>query len=206
MRLNFISEYFYLFFLLIIHFILDFVCEILSDMRLFLYLILYFVWNDVFRSSFYVMFYFILDNILFEFIFYGLHSYTVMRGDTLLSYERCVIIFLLLVFLSALQRLFVMISCDDWWASAMIGGLFIYNHKGEVLISRVYRDDIGWVPPMFPWAGRESRPQSVNAPRRNQKIFTSIKSNLRIWAFFILKNGSKWLIDYSNGFFNWVVD
>ena len=27
----------------------------------------------------------------------------------------------------------------------MIGGLFIYNHKGEVLISRVYRDDIGWV-------------------------------------------------------------
>uniref|UniRef100_A0A338P798 Adaptor-related protein complex 2, mu 1 subunit n=1 Tax=Mus musculus TaxID=10090 RepID=A0A338P798_MOUSE len=32
----------------------------------------------------------------------------------------------------------------------MIGGLFIYNHKGEVLISRVYRDDIGdsglWLP------------------------------------------------------------
>merc|ERR1712027_31812 len=28
-------------------------------------------------------------------------------------------------------------------AGAMIGGLFIYNHKGEVLISRVYRDDIG---------------------------------------------------------------
>jgi len=27
----------------------------------------------------------------------------------------------------------------------MIGGLFIYNHKGEVLISRVYRDDIGFV-------------------------------------------------------------
>lgn len=27
----------------------------------------------------------------------------------------------------------------------MIGGLIIYNHKGEVLISRVYRDDIGWV-------------------------------------------------------------
>merc|ERR1712055_437546 len=26
---------------------------------------------------------------------------------------------------------------------AMIGGLFCYNHKGEVLISRVYRDDIG---------------------------------------------------------------
>ena len=25
----------------------------------------------------------------------------------------------------------------------MIGGLFIYNHKGEVLISRVYRDEIG---------------------------------------------------------------
>ena len=28
-------------------------------------------------------------------------------------------------------------------AGTMIGGLFIYNHKGEVLISRVYRDDIG---------------------------------------------------------------
>lgn len=25
----------------------------------------------------------------------------------------------------------------------MIGGLFMYNHKGEVLISRIYRDDIG---------------------------------------------------------------
>uniref|UniRef100_A0A8C6G997 Uncharacterized protein n=1 Tax=Mus spicilegus TaxID=10103 RepID=A0A8C6G997_MUSSI len=25
----------------------------------------------------------------------------------------------------------------------VIGGLFIYNHKGEVLISQVYRDDIG---------------------------------------------------------------
>lgn len=28
-------------------------------------------------------------------------------------------------------------------SSKMIGGLFVYNHKGEVLISRVYRDDIG---------------------------------------------------------------
>lgn len=28
-------------------------------------------------------------------------------------------------------------------SSTMIGGLFVYNHKGEVLISRVYRDDIG---------------------------------------------------------------
>lgn len=33
----------------------------------------------------------------------------------------------------------------DWEAATMIGGLFIYNHKGEVLISRVYRDDIGYV-------------------------------------------------------------
>lgn len=33
----------------------------------------------------------------------------------------------------------------DWEAAIMIGGLFIYNHKGEVLISRVYRDDIGYV-------------------------------------------------------------
>lgn len=29
------------------------------------------------------------------------------------------------------------------WKIKMIGGLFVYNHKGEVLISRVYRDDIG---------------------------------------------------------------
>lgn len=34
---------------------------------------------------------------------------------------------------------------EAWRAATMIGGLFIYNHKGEVLISRVYRDDIGWV-------------------------------------------------------------
>jgi hypothetical protein len=26
----------------------------------------------------------------------------------------------------------------------MIGGVFMYNHKGEVLISRTYRDDIGY--------------------------------------------------------------
>lgn len=36
-------------------------------------------------------------------------------------------------------------ACWDWEAATMIGGLFIYNHKGEVLISRVYRDDIGYV-------------------------------------------------------------
>ncbi len=36
-------------------------------------------------------------------------------------------------------------ECEVWRATTMIGGLFIYNHKGEVLISRVYRDDIGWV-------------------------------------------------------------
>ncbi len=24
----------------------------------------------------------------------------------------------------------------------MIGGVFVYNHKGEVLISRVYRDNV----------------------------------------------------------------
>lgn len=31
----------------------------------------------------------------------------------------------------------------DTRGATMIGGLFVYNHKGEVLISRVYRDDIG---------------------------------------------------------------
>ncbi|VDM85423.1 unnamed protein product, partial [Strongylus vulgaris] len=51
-------------------------------------------------------------------------------------------------------------TCDTRWANvnecetgtddrteangrpAMIGGLFVYNHKGEVLISRIYRDDV----------------------------------------------------------------
>ncbi|VDN44139.1 unnamed protein product [Gongylonema pulchrum] len=27
-------------------------------------------------------------------------------------------------------------------STSMIGGLFVYNHKGEVLISRIYRDDV----------------------------------------------------------------
>ena len=27
-------------------------------------------------------------------------------------------------------------------AVIMIGGVFIYNHKGEVMVSRVYRDNI----------------------------------------------------------------
>ena len=31
----------------------------------------------------------------------------------------------------------------------MIGGVFLYNHKGEVLISRVYRDSVTWVSPIF---------------------------------------------------------
>lgn len=34
-------------------------------------------------------------------------------------------------------------SCSGIEIATMIGGLFVYNHKGEVLISRVYRDDIG---------------------------------------------------------------
>ncbi|KAJ9578338.1 hypothetical protein L9F63_005456, partial [Diploptera punctata] len=35
------------------------------------------------------------------------------------------------------------IGFDGYKQPIMIGGLFVYNHKGEVLISRVYRDDIG---------------------------------------------------------------
>lgn len=34
-------------------------------------------------------------------------------------------------------------SCVWLETVAMIGGVFVYNHKGEVLISRVFRDDIG---------------------------------------------------------------
>ncbi len=40
----------------------------------------------------------------------------------------------------------------------MIGGLFVYNHKGEVLISRIYRDDVRFALPLslipFPVATR----------------------------------------------------
>lgn len=50
------------------------------------------------------------------------------------------ILFPLGVYLSPfLHRLLVFLV--NW--GNMIGGLFVYNHKGEVLISRVYRDDIG---------------------------------------------------------------
>uniref|UniRef100_A0A8I5KTP2 Adaptor related protein complex 2 subunit mu 1 n=1 Tax=Homo sapiens TaxID=9606 RepID=A0A8I5KTP2_HUMAN len=51
----------------------------------------------------------------------------------------------------------------------MIGGLFIYNHKGEVLISRVYRDDIGdsrlWLPTEF----RDRRAENLHHAAGHQE-------------------------------------
>lgn len=44
----------------------------------------------------------------------------------------------------------------------MIGGVFLYNHKGEVLISRVYRDSVTWVSPIFPFFNRLPIHSSIN--------------------------------------------
>jgi len=65
----------------------------------------------------------------------------------------------------------------------MIGGLFIYNHKGEVLISRVYRDDIGR--------------NAVDAFRVNvihaRHAVRSPVINIARTSFFHIKRGNLWL-------------
>jgi AP-2 complex subunit mu-1 len=66
----------------------------------------------------------------------------------------------------------------------MIGGLFIYNHKGEVLISRVYRDDIG-------------RRNAVDAFRVNviharQQVRSPV-TNIARTSFFHIKRSNIWL-------------
>lgn len=65
----------------------------------------------------------------------------------------------------------------------MIGGLFMYNHKGEVLISRIYRDDIGR--------------QAVDAFRVNviharQAVRSPVTSIART-SFFHIKRGNVWI-------------
>lgn len=46
------------------------------------------------------------------------------------------------------MRAFVLITwhtgCLSLQHAVMIGGVFLYNHKGEVLISRVFRDSVTW--------------------------------------------------------------
>ncbi|XP_020917766.1 AP-2 complex subunit mu [Exaiptasia diaphana] len=65
----------------------------------------------------------------------------------------------------------------------MIGGLFIYNHKGEVLISRVYRDDIGR--------------NAVDAFRVNvihaRGQIRSPVTNIARTSFFHIRQGNVWI-------------
>ncbi|XP_067951512.1 AP-2 complex subunit mu [Watersipora subatra] len=65
----------------------------------------------------------------------------------------------------------------------MIGGLFIYNHKGEVLISRVYRDDIGR--------------NAVDAFRvkiiHSRQPIRSPVTNMARTSFFHIKRNNVWL-------------
>uniref|UniRef100_A0A8D0DA71 MHD domain-containing protein n=1 Tax=Sander lucioperca TaxID=283035 RepID=A0A8D0DA71_SANLU len=84
----------------------------------------------------------------------------------------------------------------------MIGGLFIYNHKGEVLISRVYRDDIGlWFSHLHPSPGgylvTSFLRNAVDAFRVNviharQQVRSPV-SNIARTSFFHVKRSNIWL-------------
>ncbi|XP_033641905.1 AP-2 complex subunit mu [Asterias rubens] len=65
----------------------------------------------------------------------------------------------------------------------MIGGLFIYNHKGEVLISRVFRDDIG---------RHAVDAFRVNVIHARQQVRSPV-TNLARTSFFHIKRGNIWL-------------
>ena len=65
----------------------------------------------------------------------------------------------------------------------MIGGLFIYNHKGEVLISRVYRDDIG---------RNAVDAFRVNVIHARQQVRSPV-TNIARTSFFHIKRGNIWL-------------
>uniref|UniRef100_A0A8C8FNY5 MHD domain-containing protein n=1 Tax=Oncorhynchus tshawytscha TaxID=74940 RepID=A0A8C8FNY5_ONCTS len=65
----------------------------------------------------------------------------------------------------------------------MIGGLFIYNHKGEVLISRVYRDDIG---------RNAVDAFRVNVIHARQQVRSPV-TNIARTSFFHVKRSNIWL-------------
>ena len=65
----------------------------------------------------------------------------------------------------------------------MIGGLFIYNHKGEVLISRVYRDDIG---------RNAVDAFRVNVIHARQQVRSPV-TNIARTSFFHIKRSNIWL-------------
>merc|ERR1712203_17885 len=67
--------------------------------------------------------------------------------------------------------------------SKMIGGLFIYNHKGEVLISRVYRDDIG---------RNAVDAFRVNVIHARQQVRSPV-TNIARTSFFHIKRSNIWL-------------
>ncbi|KAI1235934.1 hypothetical protein IHE44_0002027 [Lamprotornis superbus] len=72
-------------------------------------------------------------------------------------------------------------TCPD--SSIMIGGLFIYNHKGEVLISRVYRDDIG---------RNAVDAFRVNVIHARQQVRSPV-TNIARTSFFHVKRSNIWL-------------
>uniref|UniRef100_A0AC34GPM8 MHD domain-containing protein n=1 Tax=Panagrolaimus sp. ES5 TaxID=591445 RepID=A0AC34GPM8_9BILA len=67
--------------------------------------------------------------------------------------------------------------------AGMIGGLFVYNHKGEVLISRIYRDDIS----------RNSVDAfRVNVIHARQQVRSPV-TNMARTSFFHIKRGNVWI-------------
>merc|ERR1712183_890045 len=65
----------------------------------------------------------------------------------------------------------------------MIAGLFVFNHKGEVLISRIYRDDIGRnVCDAF----------RVNVIHARQNVRSPV-TNIARTSFFHIKRGNIWI-------------
>lgn len=67
--------------------------------------------------------------------------------------------------------------------AAMIGGLFMYNHKGEVLISRVYRDDIG---------RNAVDAFRVNVIHARQQVRSPV-TNIARTSFFHIRRANIWL-------------
>ncbi|CAL4176959.1 unnamed protein product, partial [Meganyctiphanes norvegica] len=67
--------------------------------------------------------------------------------------------------------------------STMLGGLFIYNHKGEVLISRVYRDDIG---------RNAVDAFRVNVIHARQQVRSPV-TNIARTSFFHIKRANIWV-------------
>jgi len=72
---------------------------------------------------------------------------------------------------------------QPWEPLTMIGGLFCYNHKGEVLISRVYRDDIG---------RNAVDAFRVNVIHARQQVRSPV-TNIARTSFFHIKRSNLWL-------------